>query len=212
MPMLEAAKPKKRATKQSNYPRLWTADEFLAWLQPDRRADLIAGQKFMHSPASLRHATLLNTVDALLRSYLAEKDLGSLYREVIALKFSDRYVFEPDMMYFTKEQDAQLLSSYAQLVPVLVVEALSKRTAKRDVGIKFAAYEQFGVQEYWILDPLKSEHRFYAREGGLLVEFAQDEEKIESKSIPGFYLRRQWLTSVNPPSFLACYKEIMQVA
>ena len=37
--------------------------------------------------------------------------------------------------------------------PTLVVEALSPNTAERDIGPKFAAYEEHGVNEYWILDP-----------------------------------------------------------
>ena len=67
----------------------------------------------MHSPASLKHGRLLNTVDALLRFYIDERDLGSLYREVIAVQFNDRNVFEPDLMHFTKEQEACLLPTHA---------------------------------------------------------------------------------------------------
>ena len=44
---------------------LWTAEEFLEWLQPGKHADLIAGEKFMHSPVNLKHADLANFVDRL---------------------------------------------------------------------------------------------------------------------------------------------------
>ncbi len=37
--------------------------------------------------------------------------------------------------------------------PDLVVEVLSKSTAKKDVGIKFNLYEEAGVKEYWIVSP-----------------------------------------------------------
>src|SRR6266542_2080632 len=30
--------------------QLWTADEFLDWLQPGVKAELIHGEKYMHSP------------------------------------------------------------------------------------------------------------------------------------------------------------------
>ena len=138
MPTL-AAKNEKRAVNNAFYPRLWTADEFLDWLQPKVHADLIEGQRFMHSPASFRHADMLNVVDGVLRPYLDRRKLGKLYREANAVRFGPRDVYLPDLMYFTNEQAARLLPGYAQFAPTLVVEALSKKTAKRDTSVKFAA-------------------------------------------------------------------------
>jgi Uma2 family endonuclease len=37
---------------------LWTADEFLDWLEPGVFADLIDGEILMHSPVSLLHGNL----------------------------------------------------------------------------------------------------------------------------------------------------------
>jgi Uma2 family endonuclease len=52
-------------------------------------------------------------------------------------------------------------------------EKLSARFAQeRDAGPKFAIYEVHGMREYWMLDPKHFEHRFYQREGELLVDFA----------------------------------------
>ena len=75
--------------------QLWTADEFLDWLQPGIHADLIDGEKFMRSPVNLKHADLINYVDHLLRSYIELKNLGRLYREVVAVRLSVREVFLP---------------------------------------------------------------------------------------------------------------------
>lgn len=51
---------------------LINSEQFLDWLQPGVFADLIRGQIFMHSPVNLRHATQVNFLDHLLRSYLEE--------------------------------------------------------------------------------------------------------------------------------------------
>ncbi len=193
--------------------RLWSADEFLDWIQPKMYADLIGGRKFMHSPVNFRHATILNFLHGLLMLYVERRRIGRVDRENIALRLGPRDVFMPDLLYFNNAQVARLRPDYADFAPALVVEALSPRTAARDVGPKFAAYEAHGVEEYWVLDPQTLAHRFYRREpadGELLVEFATDrgEERIESRAVPGFWLRRAWLDPVAPPSVEACLREV----
>ncbi len=172
---------------------LWTATEFLEWLAPGVHADLIDGERFMHSPVSLRHADLLNFVDGLLRFYIEAKDLGRLYREVVAVKLSARNVFLPDLAFFTSEQVPRLGAAFASEAPALVVEALSEWSADRDVGPKFAEYEHAGVREYWVLDPETLAHRFYKRDGEILVEFASGEKVIRSEVVRDFWMERAWL-------------------
>ena len=183
---------------------LWTAEEFLEWLEPGVHADLIDGEKLMHSPVNFRHANLLNFLDRLLAAYLEAKKLGKLYREVIAVRLSAREVLLPDLCYFTDDQVARLQPTFAPFAPTMVVEALSAWTADRDVGPKFAAYESHGVQEYWVLDPDRLAHRFYRRQGELLVEFAAGAERIDCQTIPGFWVRRAWLNPESLPEVRLC--------
>ncbi len=189
---------------------LLTAEEFLGWLQPKVYADLISGEKYMHSPVSIRHATILNFVDRLLALYIEDRKLGQLHRENIAVRFDSRNVFMPDLCFFTKAQVARLHPNYASFAPTLIAEALSPSTATRDVGLKLTICERYGVREYWVLDPQTAAHRFYALEGDIFVEFAQGEELIESRVIPGFYLRRAWLDPVEPPPVMPCLREILE--
>ena len=81
---------------------------------------------------------------------------------------------------------------------------LSPRTAHRDVGVKFVEYEEHGGQEYWVLDPETLAHRFYARRGEVLTEFAAGERVIRSTVLPGLPLCRGWLTPDQPPKVEDC--------
>ena len=174
--------------------KLWTDEEFLAWLEADRHADLINGERYMHSPVSFIHARMTNFLDHLLRSYLGRSGVGGeLHREVIAVRLSLRNVFMPDLSWFTEKQVAKLEPNHAPFAPTWVCEVLSPRTAKRDLGVKFAHYEAAGVREYWILDPESFEHRFYTQAGSALVEYASEGEWIPSRCIRGFKVRRSWL-------------------
>ena len=188
---------------------LWTSDEFLDWLEPGVFADLIDGARSMHTPVNLKHANLVNFLDNLLRLHLESKSLGRLYRESVAVRLSSRNTFLPDLAYYTPEQATRFGETFVPFAPTWVCEVLSPGTAERDIGPKFAAYEEHGVQEYWILNPQALVHRFFCRQGEFLVEFASETPRIFSASIPGFWVARKWLIPDSPPLVLECFHQIV---
>jgi Uma2 family endonuclease len=179
---------------------LWTADEFLGWLEPGIFADLIDGQIVMHSPVSLAHANLTNFLDRLLAAYIEHNQMGVVHREVIAVRLSQRSVVMPDIAFYTREQEALFQDTHIPVAPTWVAEILSPATAADDVGRKFAKYEEHGVKEYWLLDPKTLAHRFYSLQDNLLLEFGQDEEIIRSRAIAGFWVKRAWLNPRQMPA------------
>lgn len=189
---------------------LWTAEESLNWLKPGVRADLIYGERTVHSQVSLRHADLLNFVDHLLRRYLEPCQLGRLYREVVAVRLGSRNVFLPDLAFVPAARLRELQRAHIPFAPSLVVEALSEFTSDRDTGPKFAAYEEHGVKEYWMLDPETLAHRFYRSVEGILTEYGRDVERIQSCTVPGFFVRREWLDPAHLPSVADCLLDIEQ--
>jgi Uma2 family endonuclease len=173
--------------------QLWTAEEFLDWLEPGAFADLIDGQIIMHSPVSLPHGNLTNFLDRLLAAYVERRDLGVVHREVIAVRLARRTVVMPGIAFYTHEQAALFQETHIPVAPTWVAEILSPASAGDDVGRKFAKYEEYGVKEYWILDPRTFAHRFYSRQEDVLVEFGQEEPMIRSRAIAGFWVKRGWL-------------------
>ena len=187
---------------------LLTAEDFLEWLEPGICADLIDGEIAMHSPVSVRHADLLNFLDGILRLYVDRRRIGFLYREVVAVRLSARNTFQPDLAFYRAERRSAIRHNHVDGAPDLVVEVLSPRTADRDTGPKFAAYERHGVLEYWILDPETLAHRFYRRAGELLVEYAAGSAKIDSRAVPGFFVMREWLDPRRTPPILEAFNRI----
>ncbi len=188
---------------------MWTDHEFLDWLQPGVHADLIDGEKFMHSPVSLNHARLVQFIERLVLSWMDRSHCGGeLFQKVIAVRLSQRNVFEPDLTWFSDAQLPHLAPTHAPIAPAWVCEVLSPRTADRDLGPKFAAYEEHGVQEYWVLDPSPAQrHQFFFREDDYLVAREPTEGWITSQTIPGFRVRPDWLDPDNLPSAAACLAE-----
>jgi Uma2 family endonuclease len=186
----------------------WTADEFIAWLQPGVHADLLDGEVYMHSPANIRHAELLNFVFVLMTLYVQARKLGSVQRENWVVRLSSRRVVMPDLCYFRPEQRAAFQETYSPVAPTLVVEAVSPWSLDRDRLLKFSAYEERGVNEYWILDPDQRDHDFHRRDGEFLVEYAATGERIDSQSIAGFWVERAWLNPSALPDVLACLRQL----
>jgi Uma2 family endonuclease len=202
-----AALPRPHATARQRR-QFMTAEEFFEWADEDTQADLINGEVHMHSPVSLPHSRLVSFMDRLLGTYVEKHDLGEVHREGWAIRLSTRNVLMPDVAYYTTAQMKRFTETYTPAAPTLAIEVLSKSSLKRDTRDKFALYEEHGVEEYWVLDPLKLEHRFYMLRGGLFAEFGKDEPKIAARTVPGFFVKRGWLNPAALPRAEACLAEI----
>jgi Uma2 family endonuclease len=93
---------------------------------------------------------------------------------------------EPDILYIRSENLP--LEDYFTGVPDLVVEALSPSTRQVDLKIKFAAYEEAGIPEYWLLDPRFRTIVIYHLRDGVYVELDRGGlgDTVRSAVLPAF--------------------------
>ena len=96
---------------------LLTAEDYLERLDPEHFADLIDGEIFMHSPVSIRHATLLNFLDRLLGTYVDRHRLGVLFRESVAVRLSSRNAFQPDLAFYRAGREGQVRANHVEGAP-----------------------------------------------------------------------------------------------
>lgn len=115
----------------------------------------------------------------------------------------------PDLCFFKNEQIKHLEPAFAPIAPAFVVEVLSRSTKRNDLGRKRDIYEQAGIEEYWMLDPLKLDHHFFRRDGEIFVEFALKTARIESRVIPGFWVERAWLDPDAPSEVMPCLARVL---
>jgi len=90
-----------------------------------------------------------------------------------------------------------------------VVEIISPDSRARDRGEKFYEYEQGGVREYWMIDPLRKPAEFYQRgEDGIyrLVPVG-DDGIYRSAVLEGLWLKVEWLWQEPLPRLLSVLKE-----
>ena len=166
----------------------FTYEDYCTWPN-DQRWELIDGKAFKMEAPNRYHQKISGTVFAHLYFYLQGKPC-----EVYAAPFDVRLnvgegkdtVVQPDIVVICDRE--KLDRKGAKGAPEFVIEILSRSTFRHDQGRKFEKYEQYGVKEYWIVDPVAKVVTVYIL--NLLGEYEamvyKDGDAITSKILRGF--------------------------
>jgi Uma2 family endonuclease len=115
-------------------------NEFLQWVDESQKVEFINGKVIFHSPSEYRHLNVTDLLSRTMSFYSSFNQLGRVFVEK-AMVHLTRNDYEPDIIFYRKEiSDTFKDDTMLFPAPDLVVEILSKRTAKRDRGIKFEDY------------------------------------------------------------------------
>jgi Uma2 family endonuclease len=135
------------------------AEDFCEWID---------GTVVKMSPVHDRHDLIVQHFVMLFRAYFELRPIGELRHQpfVMRLEFEQdgktkRRNREPDLQLILNENLDKLKPTYMDGAADIVIEVVSPESASRDYGEKFHEYEQAGVPEYWIIDSIKKECRFY---------------------------------------------------
>jgi len=98
---------------------------------------------------------LHQTISALLTGILmraARESGGRACASPIDVVLAEHTILQPDLIYVGKAR-RQIVKKQIQGAPDLVIEILSESNSRRDRVDKLNLYAEFGVAEYWIIDP-----------------------------------------------------------
>lgn len=178
-----------------------TVEEFFEVAPEDRKAELIDGVIVMPSPAYDPHENVQGFIFSVLRIYANSRDLGIVRGSRTALKMGIEYhAYEPDILFVSRARSDIVKDQGVFGAPDLVIEILSRGTKSLDRGLKRRIYAATGVAELWLIDPDgEKRSRFYQRSSptGEMVEVRLVDGMLRSTTVPGFFLRAEWLW---PPS------------
>lgn len=135
--------------------RIYTSEDY--WSLPEgHRAELINGQFYDMAPPSRIHQELVSELTQAIGAYIKSKGgRCKVYPAPFAvnLEAEDKNWVEPDVSVICDKN--KLTDSGCLGAPDLIIEVVSPSSRKMDYVLKNALYEQAGVKEYWIVDPLK---------------------------------------------------------
>lgn len=146
----------------------------------DYRYEMIHGKEIIMSPISFQHYIIQKNLFRILDKYLCDKPNYELLLD-FAVYFDKNHWMEPDICIVSDR--TQIKKASIDGAPDFVVEIFSVGTYKRDIGVKKDTYEQYGVKEYWTIDPANKSVTVYLNKDGKFtvdnVYYKYDEEDLE---------------------------------
>ena len=174
-------------------PQTPTPEELYEALDEETRAELIDGEIVIMPPATIRHSRTSDMILTLTRLFVEAQGLGEVFSNAGMHLGAQRYV--PDVAFVASSHAERVQGTHIAGAADLVVEVLSPSTAGRDWGSKMRDYEQYGVSEYWLLNPVVEQINVYVLDtDGKYEPLAPDAVgRYHSQVLPGFFVERGWL-------------------
>lgn len=138
-------------------------------LPEDTRAEVFDGIIYNMASPSQIHQTILTELLVAIRSYLKKKGGDcSVFPAPFDVKLSDNAltIVQPDIMIVCDKD--KLDGKRCNGAPDFIIEIVSPGNPADDYVRKLYYYQNYGVREYWIVDPLRKRVTVNYFEGSLL--------------------------------------------
>lgn len=159
-------------------------------MDDDRRYELIEGELYMVPAPNFQHQTISRDLGVVLWKFVKKNNLGTVLYAPFDVVLSESDVVQPDIIFVSKGRLNLITEKNLRGAPDLAIEILSTSTRERDKLIKKRLYMEYGVKEFWIVDPDKKAIKVMAlKETGFEtfgIYFIDD--KLISPLLKGFRL------------------------
>jgi len=164
---------------------LVTYEEYAAMPDDGNRYEVIEGELCVVPAPNRKHQRVLLNLLMELANFVKTHELGHMYVSPFDVVLSNINVVQPDILYVSNGRLNILTDAGAAGAPDLAVEVLSPSTRRRDRVTKLRLYENFGVEEYWMVDMERASVHVHRREGDKLVPAGEARETLETPLLPG---------------------------
>lgn len=169
-------------------------------------AEWVNGEVLPMSPASDRHQNVNGFLESILRIYVESKGLGIIRGAPFLMRLNKNKAREPDLLFLSNAHHDKLLPTYLDGAADLVIEIISPDSIARE--IKFSEYQQAGIPEYWLIDPILKNAEFYQLENGRYRTIDLQDGIYHSKVLTDFQFKESWLWQDPLPNVLEILKHL----
>src|SRR5438105_2576887 len=164
-----------------------TWDDLLKMPEDNVRREIIDGELIVSPSPFADHQRVLLELSWRIRSYLDTNPIGEVFIAPLDNVLAPEQVFQPDLFYIRNERRG-IVSGWIFGPPDLAVEILSESSRRRDQIRKRELYEQFGVPEYWIVDPDGDQVTVYRLANGRYGDGSVVRDTLTTPLLPGLEL------------------------
>ena len=134
-------------------PHRWSEEEFFAardLAPPGERWELVDGELLVTPSPHWSHQGIIAELFSLLRAYVREHALGTVYASPLDVRLEPGLVLQPDILVVP----AGHLRHHDDVVSKLLLacETISPSSARFDRVVKRPRFQRLRVAEYWIVD------------------------------------------------------------
>jgi Uma2 family endonuclease len=141
----------------------WTYEDYLDFPDDGKRYEIVDGEVFVTPAPNLRHQDIVGRLYRQIADHLDLHGGGRVFIAPVDVVLSPTNVVEPDIVFVANADNDRITPANLQGPPTLAVEVLSE--ARHDRVRKRRLYAQFGVAEYWIVDPESERAEVYRLDG-----------------------------------------------
>ncbi len=156
-------------------PEIITLEQYEA-LPENVRAEVYDGQIYYMASPSQIHQSILLELSTLINTYIkSKKGECKVFPAPFDVKLSDRplTIVQPDIMIVCDKD--KLDGKRCNSAPDFIIEIISPGNPADDYIRKLYYYKNFGVREYWIVDPRRKTVTVNYFEGNMLnIQYSFD--------------------------------------
>ncbi|AAC07222.1 Uma2 family endonuclease [Aquifex aeolicus] len=167
----------------------WTYKDYLK-LPDDKRYEIINGELLEVPAPTTTHQRIVGKLFRILSDFVESKELGEVFVSPVDVILSEDNVFQPDIVFVSKDRKEIIKERGIFGAPDLVIEVISPSTLKRDTEDKKKVYEKACVKELWLVFPgEKAVEVFFKKDKNYKVcSFGYENLSIRSCFLKGFEL------------------------
>ncbi len=154
-------------------------------------AEWLGGEVIIYMSASTRHQKMVVWFTTVLNLVVEQNDLGLILTAPTNMYLSKvERGREPDVLFVSQARLGIIQETHLAEPADMVIEVVSPESVDRDRGTKFSEYEQAGIQEYWLIDPIRQQAEFYRLgQDGYYRPVPTPEGIFRSAVVAGYWLR-----------------------